>query len=133
MTIIDEQVTLEGENILEGTVAAEYIQGEAYVLSKPNGKEIGFYPAKLNKNATGNDGTTHFLNNSHKAYLPASEVPAGAALSAGFRFEFSGTTAIEKVESRNEKEEIYDLTGRKLSEITKPGIYIIDGKKVIVR
>jgi hypothetical protein len=28
------------------------------------------------------------------------------------------------------KGEIYDLQGRKLDEVTKPGIYIIDGKKV---
>ena len=28
---------------------------------------------------------------------------------------------------------IYDLTGRKLDEITKPGIYVIDGKKTLVK
>jgi hypothetical protein len=28
---------------------------------------------------------------------------------------------------------IYDLSGRKLSEITAPGIYIIGGKKVLVK
>ena len=46
----------------------------------------------------------------------------------------TNTTAIEEV--KGEKEEvktIYDLCGRKVSSIEKPGIYIVDGKKVIVK
>ena len=119
-------------NLLKGSVVDEYIEveGKAYVLGNKSG--IGFYQAELNKNATGNAGNTHFKNNAYKSYLLSSDIP-GVNKSAGFRFSFGGTTAIEKVESRNEKGEIYDLTGRRLSEITKPGIYIIDGKKVIVR
>jgi hypothetical protein len=56
-------------------------------------------------------------------------------MSAGFRFSFGdeNTTAIEEVETRNEAEEIYDLTGRKLEGITGAGIYIINGKKVLVK
>ena len=118
-------------NILKGTVKDEYIEGKAYVLGNKNG--IGFYQAELNKNATGNDGTTHFKNNAYKSYLLATDIPATLSRSAGFRFSFGGTTAVEEVEIVNEKEEIYDLTGRKLSEITKPGIYIINGNKVIGR
>ena len=87
---------------------------------------------KLTNEADIKEHGRKFLNNNHKAYLPASEVPVAAALSAGFRFAFGGTTAIEKVESRNEKEEIYDLTGRRIERITEPGIYIIDGKKVMI-
>jgi|GEM_PF-972059 len=48
-------------------------------------------------------------------------------------YEFTGVTGIEKVEIRNEKSEIYDLTGRRIETITAPGIYIVDGKKVLVR
>ena len=112
-------------NILEGTVATEYVAKDAYVLSKPDGKEIGFYLAEMNKQ---ND--TAFQNNSHKAYL---QLPAGVALSAGFRFSFGGTTTVEDVEIENEKEEIYDLTGRKLDGISGAGIYIINGKKVLIK
>ena len=118
-------------NILKGTVKDEYIEGKAYVLGNKNG--IGFYQAELNKNATGNDGTTHFKNNAYKSYLLATDIPATLSRSAGFRFSFGGTTAVEEVEMRNEREEIYDLTGRRLSEITKPGIYIINGNKVLVK
>ena len=48
-------------------------------------------------------------------------------------YEFTGVTGIEKVEIRNEKSEIYDLTGRRIESITAPGIYIVDGKKVLVK
>ena len=48
-------------------------------------------------------------------------------------YEFTGVTGIEKVEIRNEKSEIYDLTGRRVENITAPGIYIVDGKKVLVK
>ena len=120
-------------NILKGTVKDEYIEGKAYVLGNKNG--IGFYQAELNKNATGNDGTTHFKNNAYKSYLLATDIPATLSRSAGFRFSFGGTTVIEEVEVENEKvnEAIYDLAGRRLNEITKPGIYIINGKKVLVK
>ena len=134
LTIIDEEVALKGDNILEGTVAATYITEKSYVLANPtdengNPKGIGLYEAMTKGQAEGT-----FLNNSHKAYLPASEVPADAALSAGFRFSFGGTTAIEEVNAENgDVKAIYDLTGRKLSEITKPGIYIVNGNKVLVK
>ena len=48
-------------------------------------------------------------------------------------YEFTGTTGVEKVEIGNEKSEIYDLTGRRVEEITLPGIYIVNGKKQLVR
>ena len=48
-------------------------------------------------------------------------------------YEFTGTTGVEKVEISNEKEEIYDLTGRRVENITAPGIYIVNGKKVLVK
>ena len=36
--------------------------------------------------------------------------------------------------AENEKAKtVYDLTGRRVQEITKPGIYIVNGKKVIVK
>ena len=53
---------------------------------------------------------------------------------ANFNLAPEGATEIEKIkEQRAESKEIYDLSGRKLSEITAPGIYIIDGKKVLVK
>ena len=112
-------------NMFKGTIATEYVTGDAYVLAiKDN--NVGLYSVTLNK-----ENETAFQNNSHKAYLPKSPE---AQNSAGFRFSFGGTTDIEEVETESENvKAIYDLTGRKLSEITKPGIYIVNGNKVIVR
>ena len=46
----------------------------------------------------------------------------------------TNTTAIEEVKGENVKvKAIYDLTGRRINEITIPGIYIVDGKKVFVK
>ena len=116
-------------NKLEGTVAAQYVnKGKAYVLSKQNG-QIGFYRA-----TTAGQQENVFLNNSHKAYLPASNLPGDALQSAGFRFSFGGTTDIEEVETESsEVNAIYDLTGRKLEGISGTGIYIVNGKKVLVK
>ena len=112
-------------NLLEGTVVATEIDVEAYVLGNVDG--VGLYKAKMT------DGS--WLNNANKAYLPASEVPATVQNAASFSFRFGeGTTGISEVkgESGNVKV-IYDLTGRRVENITAPGIYIINGVKVLVK
>ena len=112
-------------NLLEGTVADKSIEGEAYVLGKVDGV-IGLYKAKMT------DG--QWLNNANKAYLPASVVSASAQGAASFSFRFGeGTTGVENVEVENEVKAIYDLTGRRVEEITAPGIYIVNGKKTLVK
>ena len=45
----------------------------------------------------------------------------------------SDPTGIEDVESEDNVKVIYDIHGRRLDEITKPGIYIINGKKILVK
>ena len=42
-------------------------------------------------------------------------------------------TGIDEITSDSEENLIYDLTGRRIEEITTPGIYIINGKKVLVK
>ena len=43
-------------------------------------------------------------------------------------------TAIDEVKGENGSvKEIYDLTGRQINEITQAGIYIVNGKKVLVK
>ena len=44
-----------------------------------------------------------------------------------------GDTAIEGVEAENGEKVIYDLTGRRIENITNAGIYIVNGKKVLVK
>ena len=117
----DEAADVTG-NLLKGTVADKNIEGEAYVLGVVDG-EVGLYKAAM----TG----TSWKNNANKAYLPASAVANKSA--EFFGFDWDGTTAIENVEVENEVKTIYDLTGRRVEEITAPGIYIVNGVKRVVR
>ena len=114
------------DNLLRGTVAATYVAEDAYVLAKDANNEAYFGKATKNQ-----QNGASWLNNSHKAYLPASL--ANGAASYSFRFEGEGTTAIENVEVENEVKAIYDLTGRRVESITAPGIYIVGGKKILVK
>ena len=117
-------VTVEN-NDLEGTVAATYVNDNAYVLGVKDGA-VGFYIATTEGQAAGT-----FLNNHHKAYLPKPE--GSSAASYSFRFG-EGTTGIDEItENREQSTVIYDLTGRRVEEITEPGIYIVGGKKVLVK
>ena len=45
----------------------------------------------------------------------------------------SDPTAIESVGAESGVKVIYDMQGRRLDEITKPGIYIVNGKKILVK
>lgn len=46
----------------------------------------------------------------------------------------TNTTGINEVKGESGKAKvIYDLTGRQIKEITRPGIYIVNGKKVSVK
>ena len=70
-----------------------------------------------------------------KAYLqiPTAWLPATAQKSVSIRFDEGETTDIEELKGENgEVKTIYDLQGR-LVENPTSGIYIIDGKKVIIK
>jgi len=108
--------TLEG-NELQGTATSITNPGNAYVLNKgTNG--VGFY--KLS--STGTIGA-------NKAYLTFS----GASLTRSF-FGFDETTGIEMptAEVIDADAVVYDLQGRRVAQPTK-GLYIVNGKKVIIK
>ena len=121
--------TLAG-NLLNGSVENTYVEGPAYVLANHSTEGLGFYKAELNKDAEGNVGTTHFLNNAGKAYLV---LPTASGTAAYYGLDWAGTTEIEDVVVENEVKVIYDLTGRRVEAITTAGIYIINGKKTLVK
>ena len=46
----------------------------------------------------------------------------------------TNSTGVEEVKTENgEVKAIYDLTGRKLEQISAPGVYVVNGKKVLVK
>ncbi|MBQ3244984.1 MAG: hypothetical protein IJB01_10305 [Bacteroidaceae bacterium] len=114
-------------NLLKGTTKRTLISKDAnksyYVLGMTDG--VGFY------NAVNGENKGEFYNGAFKAYL---ELPAAQGTAAFYGFDWNGTTGISEVkgESGNVKA-IYDLTGRKVENITAPGIYVVNGKKVLVK
>ncbi len=58
-----------------------------------------------------------------------------AGLKSITEYEFTGKTSIESIESNTDatQKTIYDLTGRKIENITKPGLYIVNGRKMFIK
>ena len=105
-------------NSLVGTMTSITNPGNAYVLNYKAATGAGFYKLK----ATGTIGA-------NKAYLTYS-----GSLAPEF-FGFDGnTTSINEVRGKMEdvSGEYYDLQGRRVSQPTK-GLYIVNGKKVIIK
>lgn len=112
-------VTVEDGALKNSAGAAKDITTEnSYVLSNKSG--WAFYKV--------GSGATNLPMN--KAYLVLPEGGSGTAI----RLNFGETTAVENIVTDNAAAtgKIYDLTGREVKAATK-GIYIINGKKVIVK
>lgn len=119
-------------NDLEGTDFETDLTDDAnyyfYGLSLNKSSEagsVGFYWM----NATG----AAFTNGAHKAYLKlAKNALVGSQAVNGFPFNGT-TTGIEQIEAgADAKNTIYDLSGRRVNKAAK-GIYILNGKKVLVK
>ena len=107
-------------NSLTGTMTNITNPGNAYVLNYKAATGAGFY--KLS--ASGTIGA-------NKAYLTYS----GGGSSAPSFFGFDGnTTSINEVRGKMEdvSGEYYDLQGRRVSQPAK-GLYIVNGKKVVIK
>jgi hypothetical protein len=105
------------DNSLVGTMTNITNPGNAYVLNYKAATGAGFY--KLS--ASGTIGA-------NKAYLVS-----GAGAPEFFSFD-GNTTSINEVRGKMEdvSGEYYDLQGRRVSQPTK-GLYIVNGKKVIIK
>lgn len=107
--------------LLEGNAATtEYDQNSIYILAMPVNHKVGFYKMTSATNRTVKGG---------KAYLPAATTQGAPA----YLFSFGEQTGIGTIEGlTGGKQEIYTLDGRRVAHPSK-GIYIVGGKKVIIR
>ena len=129
MTTGLSSVVEESANLLKGTLVPMSLDlsdgTNNYSLGKLNG-EIGFYKFS---------GGTITLG-ANKAYL---EAPAAGGAVKGFTLSFGGEDGILQIENEtwtmdNEAGAWYDLNGRKLIGVpAAKGVYIVGGKKVIVK
>ena len=94
--------------------------GNVYVLNYKNTKGLAFY--KLSSNGT---------IKANRAYLL---VPSGSSVSAQEFFAFDATvTGVDNINAQDsEEEKVYDLQGRRIAKPAK-GVYIVNGKKVIMK
>ena len=141
-TFVDTYGTTNGyieNNLFRGSAEDVYItpakEAKYYVLSMKDGV-VGMYEDALS------GGT--FKNNANKAYLVLGEKnlgiydeevdteDPGMQLSNSYYFDFSGTTAIDPIVTEVNDNIYYDLSGRRVENPTR-GIYILNGKKILVK
>ena len=109
-------------NELKGTLYNKNVEGAAYALGVKD-NVVALYTVNLDQ-----AGETAFINYANKAYLPKTT----AAASISLRIE--GTTGIENSEISNQNSAfIYDLMGRRVEKMVKGGIYIVNGRKVVIK
>lgn len=118
-------------NLLKGTTKKTLIPKETnkeyYVLALKEGLGLGFYRAVNGENEN------EFYNGAFRAYL---EMPAaqGQGTAAFFGFDWDNVTGLDNVVTEGTGAKvIYDLSGRRVKEITTSGLYIVNGKKVYVK
>ncbi len=136
-------------NMLRGTLYTKVVKCDTddvnnniYMMQNKNGA-VKMYWMYENYNAEGervqidgsynHDEGGYVRCTANRAYLVVPQNTAQGA--AAYSFRFTGpTTGIDEVNADSGAEKvIYDLQGRKLSEITEPGIYIVNGKKIYVK
>ena len=118
-TINDDATANVDPNKLQGTYTEKSLGDGDVVLGKSNTEGIGFYSL--------NNGKTLGAN---KAYLNLS----GSSVK-GFVLDFDDdATGIEKTlsDSSLKSENIYNLAGQRIQKMQK-GLYIVNGKKVLVK
>lgn len=120
---------LPGTNLFEGVTSDKaFADSEIYVLAgSENDKANPIF--KLYDSGSSSGVTL----SAYKSYLLASNVPS-LARTLTFGFDDDETTGITdvKINTENGTTQYYDLSGRRVTHPTK-GLYIVNGKKVIIK
>lgn len=114
ISTIASSTTNVDANVLKGVTAATTKDPGIFVLMK-GAQGVGFYKT-----------TNAFTVGANSAYI---EIPSAARTFIGFD---DMTTAIEAVSTMQQNGEVYDLQGRRVVAPQK-GLYIINGKKVVIK
>ena len=125
-TVTDDDAVpaLGTTNELKGAYPKSVKNPDMKVYTLQDGaKGVGFY---LFKGYDGNNKTTYI--NGFRSWL---ELPSDAP-AMSFRFKFGETTDIESLVTLQNAKTIYDLSGRRVENMDK-GIYIVNGKKIVVK
>ena len=119
-------------NLFDGKIlqtAIDATNARVYLLINYNKEAFYWMAAEYNANCQLSENGGYVKCDANKCYLRIEN-----AKSSSFSFRFPGSTDVEDVKTENgEVKTIYDLQGRKLTEIIKPGIYIVDGEKVWIK
>lgn len=129
-TIVNSTEVAPTDNLLHGSVAEAMTSvkdATAYYKLAQGEEGLGFY--------YGAEGGVAFKNGAHKAYLAVKTETLSQK--RGFSFD-SMTTGINHVVANAEHAKstvIYDLNGRRVNSLNAAakGVYIVNGKKVIVK
>ena len=120
LSIATGETTEVSSNMLVGTLAPTYIEtvtGDYTNFGLSNGTFVKI-----------NNGTLP----AHKAYLPVKTIDV-PVVNAPMQIIFNDATGISQVENvQLSNENYYDLQGRKIENPTK-GLYIVNGKKVVIK
>lgn len=135
-------VIVDGESVLGGSLFVKYVECDTdknyYKLMLKDGEAKMYWMYKefdangVSQGKTDDGG--HIKCSANKIYMALQKSGSNPVTMYGMRFIDDSATGIEEMKGENgEVKAIYDLQGRKLTEITEPGMYIVDGKKVYVK
>ena len=112
-----DEVAKDKDNVLEGTVDAPLkVSGTSiFALADMGDAGIGFFRCK--------DGIEI---PQYKAYYTDTNATVES-------FIFEGTSGIREALTGNDANETYTISGVKVNNTTKKGVYIVNGKKVVVK
>ena len=116
-------------NLLHGSDTKTITYGGAiyYKLTYNNaGTVFGWY--------WGADGGAAFESPAHRAWLALPAAPAGVRMFLGLPGD-DDVTGIASIENKQQKAEHvwYDLNGRRINAPTTKGIYVKDGRKMVIK
>lgn len=129
-TITESNASATADNLLKGSTVAvtptSAVPSYYYMLSygkNENANVLGFY--------YGNSDGSAFLSGANKCWI---ELPQSGSSVRGLIFDFNDdVTGINSIDAAEGVKAVYDLQGRRVVAPKAGNIYIVNGKKVLVK